>query len=49
LNNDPELYNLKSIILGEYALNGDDSTDRKMIQEVPYYYKNSLELNGGVK
>ena len=41
---DSDLPKLQSIQLGDYALQGDDSYDRKTISDEPYNYKNTLTM-----
>ena len=46
---DSDLPKLQSIQLGQEALSGDASDDRKTISEKPYNYKNTLAMRSEVE
>ena len=46
---DSDLPKLQSIQLGYYALDGDDSADRKTFINEPYKYKNTLTMRSEIE
>ena len=44
-----DLPELQSIVLGSYALNGDNRDDRKTISDEPYNYNNTLTMRSEIE